>query len=102
MRRWRALKKYYPSYGKRDGDEVVQLYIGDMVSIVTRAVQELKDFSRIHLKNGETKTLSFTISGEKLQYFGQKMKRVIEPVEFEVQVGKSSNDYLSTRFEIIK
>ncbi len=88
--------------GDVDGDEVVQLYIRDMVSTVTRAVQELKDFSRIHLKKGETKTLSFTITKDKLEYFGPDMKRIVEPGEFEVQVGKNSTDYLSTRFEIIK
>ena len=88
--------------GEVDGDEVVQLYIRDMISTVTRAVQELKDFSRIHLKKGETKTVSFTITPEKLQYFGPDMKRIIEPGEFEVQVGKNSTDYLAVKFEIIK
>jgi beta-glucosidase len=73
-----------------------------MVSTVTRAVQELKDFSRIHLKKGETKTVSFTITKDKLQYFGPDMKRIVEPGEFEVQVGRDSTDYLSTKFEIIK
>ncbi|CAN5813316.1 glycoside hydrolase family 3 N-terminal domain-containing protein [soil metagenome] len=88
--------------GDMDGDEVVQLYIRDMVSTVTRAVQELKDFSRIHLKKGETKTVSFTITADKLQYFGPGMKRMVEPGEFEVQVGKNSTDYLTVRFEVIK
>jgi beta-glucosidase len=88
--------------GDVDGDEVVQMYIRDMVSTVTRAVQELKDFSRIHLKKGETKTVSFTITSDKLQYFGPDMKRIVEPGEFEVQVGKNSTDYLSGKFEIIK
>ncbi len=88
--------------GDVDGDEVVQLYIRDMVSTVTRAVQELKDFSRIHLKKGETKTVSFMITADKLQYFGPDMKRIVEPGEFEVQLGKSSTDYLATKFEIIK
>lgn len=73
-----------------------------MVSTVTRAVQELKDFSRIHLKKGDTKTVSFTITKDKLQYFGPGMKRIVEPGEFEVQVGRNSTDYLSTKFEIIK
>lgn len=88
--------------GEVDGDEVVQLYIRDMISTVTRAVQELKDFSRIHLKKGETKTVSFTITPDKLQYFGPDMKRIIEPGEFEVQVGKNSTDYLAVKFETIK
>jgi beta-glucosidase len=88
--------------GDRDGDEIVQLYIRDMVSSVTRPVQELKDFSRVHIKKGETKSISFVITPDKLQYYGLDMKRIIEPGEFEVQVGKSSTDYLSDRFEVLK
>jgi len=86
--------------GDRDGDEIVQLYIRDMVSSVTRPIQELKDFARIHLKKGETKTVSFTITADKLQYFGLDMKRIVEPGEFEVQAGKNSVEYLSDKFEV--
>lgn len=88
--------------GNRDGDEIVQLYIHDLVSAVTRPVKELKDFSRIHLARGETKTVSFRINEDKLQYYGIDMKRVVEPGEFEVQVGKSSTDYLSDKFDVTK
>ncbi|MEI6139884.1 MAG: glycoside hydrolase family 3 N-terminal domain-containing protein, partial [Mariniphaga sp.] len=56
--------------GERVGDEIVQLYIRDMVSEVTRPIHELKDFSRIHLAKGETKTVEFTITADKLQYYG--------------------------------
>jgi len=84
-----------------DGDEIVQLYIRDLVSTVTRPVKELKDFRRISLKKGETKKVVFTITSDKLQYYGSDMKRVIEPGEFEVQVGRSSVDYLSEKFEVI-
>jgi beta-glucosidase len=87
--------------GERDGDEIVQLYIRDLVSTVTRPVQELKDFTRIHLNKGETKIVSFLVTSDKLEYFGLEMKRVVEPGEFEVQVGKSSADYLSDIFEVI-
>ena len=87
--------------GSMDGDEILQLYIRDIVSTVTRPVKELKDFARISLKKGETKTVEFTINSDKLQYYGPDMKRVVEPGEFEVQVGKNSTDYLSARFEII-
>lgn len=87
--------------GDRDGDEIVQLYIRDMVSAVTRPVQELKDFSRIHFKKGETKSVEFIITADKLQYYGLDMKRIVEPGEFEVQVGKSSVEYLSDRFEVV-
>lgn len=88
--------------GELDGDEIVQLYIRDMVSSVTRPVHELKDFERIHLKKGETKTVSFLITDEKLQFYGIDMKRIVEPGEFEVQVGGNSVDYLKDRFEVIK
>jgi len=87
--------------GKSDGDEIVQLYIRDIVSMVTRPIQELKDFSRIHLAKGETKTVEFTITSDKLQYYGPNMKRIVEPGEFEVQVGRNSTDYLSAMFEAI-
>ncbi len=88
--------------GNVDGDEIVQLYIRDMVSAVTRPVQELKDFARIHLQKGETKTVAFTITADKLQYYGLDMKRLVEPGVFEIQVGKSSTDYLAEKFEVIK
>jgi beta-glucosidase len=87
--------------GGRDGDEIVQLYIRDMVSSVTHPVQELKDFTRIHLNKGESKTIEFTITAEKLQYWGPDMKRMVEPGEFEVQIGKNSTDYLADKFEVI-
>jgi beta-glucosidase len=87
--------------GEREGDEIVQLYIRDMVSTVTRPVQELKDFTRIHLEMGETKTVSFLITPDKLQFFGPDMIRKIEAGEFEVQVGRNSADYLSDKIEVI-
>lgn len=86
--------------GEMDGDEIVQLYIHDIVSTVTRPVQELKDFTRIRLKTGETKTVAFTITPDKLQYYGPDMIRIVEPGEFEVQVGTNSADYLSDIFEV--
>jgi beta-glucosidase len=87
--------------GERDGDEIVQLYIRDMVSTVTRPVQELKDFARIHLAKGETKTISFLITPDKLQYYGLEMKRIVEAGEFEVKAGRSSVECLSDKFEVI-
>lgn len=65
-------------------------------------LNELKDFTRIHLAKGETKTVSFLITADKLQYSGPDMKRIVEPGEFEVMVGKSSVDFLSDKFEIIE
>ena len=88
--------------GDTDGDEVVQLYIRDLISSVTRPVQELKDFQRIHLKKGESKTVSFLITPDKLQYYGLGMKRLVEPGDFEVQIGRSSAEYLKDTFEVVK
>ena len=82
--------------GKVAGDEIVQLYIRDMVSLPTRPVQELKDIARVNLQPGETKSISFTLSPDKLEAFGMDMKREIQPGDFEVMVGKSSQDVLKT------
>jgi beta-glucosidase len=87
--------------GNMDGDEIVQLYIHDMVSTVTRPVKELKDFLRMSLKRGETKTAEFTITSDKLEYYGPEMKRIVEPGEFEVQVGRNSTDFLSEKFVVL-
>jgi len=81
--------------GNRKGDEIVQLYIRDKVSSVTRPVKELKDFKRITLEAGETKTVQFTIDPSKLAFWDINMDFVVEPGEFEVMVGKSSVDFIS-------
>jgi beta-glucosidase len=77
--------------GKRASDEVVQLYIHDVVSSVTRPVQELKGFRRIHLAPGESKKVDFPIGFDELSFYDAKMKRVVEPGRFEVMVGGSSD-----------
>ena len=84
-----------------EAEEVVQLYIRDLVSSVTRPIQELKDFARVHFKKKETKTISFLIQPEKLAFYGINMKRVIEPGEFEIQVGKNAADYVSKKFQVV-
>jgi len=78
--------------GKVAGDEIVQLYIRDRVSSVTRPVKELKGFRRVSLKPGETKTVTFEITPEKLAFHNIDMKFVVEPGEFEIMVGSSSRD----------
>ncbi len=78
------------------GDEVVQVYIRDKVSSVTRPVKELKGFKRITLEPGETKTVTLSITPEKLQFYDINMDRVVEPGEFEIMVGTSSVDFIST------
>jgi len=78
--------------GKIPGDEIVQLYIRDEYSSVTRPVKELKDFQRISLKPGEGKTVEFTITPEKLSFYNVAMKKVVEPGTFQIMVGSSSRD----------
>lgn len=78
--------------GARDGDEVVQLYIRDMHSSVARPVMELKGFRRIHLKAGQMKTISFSITSEMLSMLDVNMKEVVEPGAFRIMIGCSSRD----------
>ncbi len=78
--------------GSRKGDEVVQLYIRDKVSSVTRPVKELKDFKRITLESGEQKTITFEITPEKLSFYDINMKYGVEPGEFNIMTGNSSRD----------
>ncbi len=78
--------------GLRDGYEVVQLYLRDKISSVTRPVKELKGFERIFLKAGEKKTVNFEIEPEMLKFFDKELKWILEPGEFSVMVGKSSDD----------
>jgi len=86
--------------GDRQGDEIVQLYLRDVIGSVTRPLMELKDFQRIPLAPGETRTVSFTITPDKLQFYDIDMRRVVEPGEFKVMVGASSVDYQTASFEI--
>lgn len=78
--------------GKMKGDEIVQLYIRDKVSSVTRPVKELKDFKRISLEPGQTKTVEFQIEKSKLAFWDINMNYTVEPGEFEIMIGKSSSD----------
>ncbi|HMQ61874.1 MAG TPA: glycoside hydrolase family 3 N-terminal domain-containing protein [Flavilitoribacter sp.] len=78
--------------GQRAGQEVVQLYIRDRVSSVTRPVKELKGFEKIALAPGEKKTVQFTLGPDDLALWDVNMKWVVEPGEFEVMAGSSSRD----------
>jgi beta-glucosidase len=77
---------------KREGAEVVQMYIRDAVSSVTRPVKELKGFRKIKLRPGEKKTISFEITPDLLAFYDLNMKYVVEPGEFFIMVGNSSRD----------
>jgi beta-glucosidase len=78
--------------GKREGAEVVQMYIRDLVSSVTRPIKELKGFQKISLQPGETKTVALDITPESLAFYDIHMKYVVEPGDFEIMVGNSSCD----------
>jgi beta-glucosidase len=88
--------------GKRPGDEIVQLYIRDLVSSVTRPVMELKDFKRISLSAGESKTVEFVITSDKLSFLDLNMKNVVEPGWFDIMVGTSSVKFETTKLEVTK
>ena len=78
--------------GNREGTEVVQLYIRDVYSSATRPVKELKDFTRVTLKPGEKKTVTFTVTPDKLAYWNRNMQYGVEKGEFEIMIGSSSQD----------
>lgn len=78
--------------GSKDGDEVVQLYIRDLLSSVARPVMELKGFEKIHLKAGETKQVRFKIVPELLAITDLSLQRVVEPGDFRIMIGSSSRD----------
>jgi beta-glucosidase len=78
--------------GSREGVEIVQLYIRDEYSSVSRPVKELKDFARITLAPGETKNVNFILTPEKLGFLDKKLNWVIEPGTFKLMAGSSSLD----------
>ena len=86
--------------GKRDGAEVVQLYIRDLVGSITRPVKELKGFEKIFLKAGESKTVSFKITPELLRFYNYEMKHVVEPGDFDVMIGSNSQAVKTARLTL--
>lgn len=84
--------------GNYDGEEVVQLYIRDVVASITRPVKELKGFQKIFLKAGESKEVSFTLSEEDLKFYNYDLDFVAEPGEFIVFIGGNSEDVKQARF----
>ncbi|MCT3920846.1 beta-glucosidase BglX [Elizabethkingia anophelis] len=78
--------------GKYDGNEVVQLYIRDMVGSVTRPVKELKGFQKVFLKAGESKKVSFAITPEDLKFYNSELKYDWEAGEFDIMIGTNSHD----------
>jgi beta-glucosidase len=89
--------------GKYDGEEIVQLYLRDVVGSVARPVEELKDFKKIKLPAGRSETIKFVIDQEKLSFYNQQLQWVAEPGEFDLMIGASSRDIrLKDRFELVE
>ena len=86
--------------GKRAGDEVVQIYIRDDVSSVTRPVLELKAFKRVTLQPGEKRTLSFDIKPSDLWFYNTEMQRVVEPGSFTIHAGPDSANLKSVKLMV--
>ena len=88
--------------GKVAGEEVVQLYLRDKVGSVVRPIIELKDFQKIKLNSGETKTVKFIINKEKLSFYNANLQWIAEPGDFDIMIGSSSADIrLRDSFELM-
>ncbi|QGZ30453.1 beta-glucosidase BglX [Stutzerimonas stutzeri] len=86
--------------GPRDGATTVQLYIRDEVASVIRPVKELKAFRKVALKAGEAREIRFDLDDEDLQLVNAQLQRVVEPGEFEVQIGLDSQHVKPARFTL--
>lgn len=86
--------------GRRKGDEVVQLYIRDLVGSVSRPVKELKGFERITLNPGESRDVTFTITPDMLKFYNFNLEYVNEPGEFDLMIGPNSSDVTTVRFNL--
>jgi beta-glucosidase len=88
--------------GQREGDEVVQLYLRDVASSVTRPVKELKGFERITLRPAEKRRVRFTLGPEQLGFYNRDMRFAVEPGEFKVYAGTNSQEGLEASFSVIE
>ena len=88
--------------GNYDGEEVVQLYIRDIVGSITRPLKELKGFQKVFLKKGESKKITFTIGTNDLKFYNYDLKWVAEPGDFEVMIGTNSEQVSKTSFKLLK
>jgi len=87
--------------GARDGEEIVQLYVRDMVGSVTRPVRELKGFQRIALGRGEEREVVFKVPARELGFYGLDMRYAVEPGQFKVWIGPDSTSGLEGEFEVL-
>jgi beta-glucosidase len=87
--------------GPVEAEEVVQLYVRDLVGSVTRPVKELKGFQRVRLAPGESTTVTFTLHTDDLAFIGREMRPTVEEGRFHAWIGGSSEAGLWTEFEIV-
>ncbi|OON68472.1 glycoside hydrolase family 3 N-terminal domain-containing protein [Hymenobacter sp. CRA2] len=88
--------------GQRAGEEVVQLYVRDLVASVVRPLRELKGFQKINLKPGESRTVTFTIGPDQLAFYNAQLQWAAEPGEFELMIGSASDDIRQqTKLELL-
>ncbi|SFC98866.1 beta-glucosidase BglX [Algibacter pectinivorans] len=87
--------------GHSDGEEVIQLYIKDLIGSITRPIKELKGFKKTMIKSGETKTIHFTINAETLQFYTINKMWEVEPGDFNVWVGGDSTTNLKASFTVV-
>jgi beta-glucosidase len=88
--------------GKVRGDEVVQLYIRDEISSVTRPVKELRGFQRITLRPEETKTVELSLGPSELSFLNREMHRVVEPAVFRIMVGGNSEELIEAKLSVVE
>ena len=86
--------------GSYDADEVVQMYVRDLVGSVSRPVKELKGFSRVSLRKGETRRVDFKITLDDLKFYNQQLDYRAEPGDFEVMVGPDSRNVQTLKFTL--
>jgi beta-glucosidase len=85
--------------GDRDGSEVVQLYVRDLVASTTRPIKELKGFEKLALKVGESKEVQFELTKQDLKFYNFDIDFVFEPGEFDIMIGPNSRDLKIERIE---
>jgi beta-glucosidase len=88
--------------GNYDGEEVVQLYIGDPVASIAQPVKKLKAFKKVFIKKGESKNVTFDIDAEKLKYYNTDLKWIADPGDFKLYIGTSSDEVKKADFKMIK
>jgi beta-glucosidase len=86
--------------GNRDGEEVVQLYIQDIVGSITRPLKELKGFKKLLIRKGETVNVSFTLTTDDLSFYHPDLRKYWEPGEFNAFMGGSSAEVISASFKL--